>query len=173
MTRSSRTRSSLSPAHDGFDSRDCSQNPIRGLRSSAASRIRRFLGREQSGSVATEFAMVLPIFIALLFGIMQVALILHADMTLSQAMRDGARFAIVNGASSATPATKAQVEAAAKQAASLLDQAHLTVLATWIPDNLPGSRVLVAGSYIFDFHVPLFGHYPITLNGSSQLTIHN
>lgn len=165
MTQSSNTRSSLSPAHDGIDSR--------GLRSRVGHRVRRFLGREQSGSVVTEFAFVLPIFIALVFGTMQIAMVLHADMTLSQAMRDGARFAVVNGKASDTPATKADIKAVARQAAALLDQGQLNVDVVWVPNNFPGSQVIVAGTYIYDFHVPGIGRYPVTLVGSSVLTIHN
>jgi Flp pilus assembly protein TadG len=51
---------------------------------------RRFL-RRQDGAVAVEFALILLPFLALMFGIMETALVFFADQTLETAVADSAR----------------------------------------------------------------------------------
>jgi len=51
---------------------------------------RRFM-RRQDGAVAVEFALILLPFLALMFGIMETALVFFADQTLETAVADSAR----------------------------------------------------------------------------------
>jgi Flp pilus assembly protein TadG len=51
---------------------------------------RRFM-RRQDGAVAVEFALILVPFLALMFGIMETALVFFADQTLETAVADSAR----------------------------------------------------------------------------------
>jgi Flp pilus assembly protein TadG len=49
--------------------------------------------RQREGATAVEFAIVLPILLMLLFGIISMGLIYNQQLTLTQAAREGARFA--------------------------------------------------------------------------------
>lgn len=58
---------------------------------------RRF-ARHQGGSAAVEFALILLPFLALMFGIMQTALVFFADQTLETAVADSARLILTGQA---------------------------------------------------------------------------
>jgi Flp pilus assembly protein TadG len=58
---------------------------------------RRF-GRHQGGAAAVEFALILLPFLALMFGIMQTALVFFADQTLQTAVTDSARLILTGQA---------------------------------------------------------------------------
>src|SRR5215469_11385802 len=60
---------------------------------------RRF-ARHQGGSSAVEFALILLPFLALMFGIMQTALVFFADQTLETAVTDSARLILTGQAQS-------------------------------------------------------------------------
>jgi Flp pilus assembly protein TadG len=47
--------------------------------------------RCEDGAVAVEFALLLPILVALLLGIMEFSLVLNTQLTLTNAAREGAR----------------------------------------------------------------------------------
>lgn len=51
--------------------------------------------KRQNGSAAVEFAIILPILIVLLFGIVEFGLILYNKAVVTNASREGARYGIV------------------------------------------------------------------------------
>jgi Flp pilus assembly protein TadG len=55
------------------------------------------------GQALAEFALVIPIFLALLFGMFDLGKVIWASNSLANAAREGARFAIVHGGSKANP----------------------------------------------------------------------
>lgn len=77
----------------------------RGLRTS---------GGPRKGQSLVEFAMVLPILVVLLFGIIQFGFIFAAYMTIRNATVIAARYAVLSVTNS--PPTKAQIQDVAKQA---------------------------------------------------------
>ncbi len=64
--------------------------------------------RGPAGAAAVEFALVLPLFLALLFGVVEFGLILYAKGLITQASREGARYGVVY---SLTPKTAADIKA--------------------------------------------------------------
>ena len=57
-------------------------------------------GRRSRGQALPEFALVAPLFFLLLFGIIEAGRFIYYYEILSNATREGARYAIVNGAGS-------------------------------------------------------------------------
>jgi len=53
--------------------------------------------RNQNGGAAVEFALILPLFIFLIFGIIEGSLLLYNKQVLTNASREGARAGIVAG----------------------------------------------------------------------------
>ena len=49
--------------------------------------------RDQSGANVVEFALLLPVLIILIFGVISVGLLYNQQLSLTQAAREGARFA--------------------------------------------------------------------------------
>ncbi|MGP9810092.1 TadE/TadG family type IV pilus assembly protein [Rhodopseudomonas sp. NSM] len=71
------------------------------LISRAAARARRF-GRNRRGSAAIEFAMVAPVFIGLLFAIIETAFVFLAGQSLETAVQDSARLILTGQAQTAS-----------------------------------------------------------------------
>lgn len=66
---------------------------------------------ESRGQGMVEFALVIPIVIAMIFGILELGWLLYNNHTVSNATREGARYAMVNsGERSAETASKASVQ---------------------------------------------------------------
>jgi len=65
----------------------------------------------QRGSVLVETALVLPMFFALLFGTMEIAIMLCEYCSANFACREAARYASVHSTTSENPATTAGIQA--------------------------------------------------------------
>jgi Flp pilus assembly protein TadG len=66
--------------------------------------------RDARGQSMVELALVLPVFILLLVAIFDLGHVVWANDTLSNAAREAARFAIVHGDKSTSPATKQNIK---------------------------------------------------------------
>jgi Flp pilus assembly protein TadG len=131
-----------------------------------------------------EFAMVAPMFFLLLFTTIEAGRFIFYYETLSNATREGARYAIVNGAntlgcpsgppapgSTACDTSGANVVTRVKQSA--LGVLNPTVTPTWDPNNGRGSTVRVAASFVYRSLIPLVPLPPITVSAESSLVINN
>jgi Flp pilus assembly protein TadG len=116
-------------------------------------RLSRVQGGSQNGQAIVEFALVLPILMAILLGIIQFGIVFNNYITLTDATRAGARKAAVsrflndNGAS----AKQAVIDAAAG-----LDQSKLspTISVTASPDwSSPGGTVTVTAKYPYSLNI--------------------
>ncbi len=65
--------------------------------------------RDEQGSSLVEMALVLPIFLVLLVGLMQMSLTLYNYCSAVAAVRAGARYASLHSNSSGNPVTQAQI----------------------------------------------------------------
>jgi Flp pilus assembly protein TadG len=98
--------------------------------------------RDERGQAMTEFAIVLPILIVLLFGIVQFGILFNNYVTLTDAARAGARAAAVSRQDGDPSGT---ATAAVRSSANGLNQATLgvQVSSTWAP----GDPVTVQATY--------------------------
>ena len=64
---------------------------------------------ESAGQAMVEFAMVVSVFLLMLFGIMLMTLTVSYYNTVNSAAREAVRYAIVHSPNSANPATTAQI----------------------------------------------------------------
>ena len=139
------------------------------------------------GQSLVEFALVAPLFFVFLFGIIEAGRFIYFYETLNHATREGARYAIVNGANvdpigcpSGPPATGsvpcdttgANVVARVRQAAIGVGSA-ITVTPTWSPDNGRGSTVTVVASVTYRPLIPLVPLPSITVTAESSLVVNN
>jgi hypothetical protein len=134
-----------------------------------------------------EFALVAPLFFLLLFGIIEAGRFVFYHEILANATREGARYAIVNGANvdpigcpSGPPApgsvscdtTGANVVAKVRSSAIGLG-GSVSVTPSWSPDNSRGSTVNVAAAFTYRPLVPIVPLPPITVTAESSLVINN
>jgi Flp pilus assembly protein TadG len=135
--------------------------------------------RTEGGQALVETALTILVFIFVLMGVVDVSRAVWNYNTLSNAVREGARYGIVHGSASTAPAgptaNNAAVEAHVEDFSSGLRLSELTVNSSW-PDgnNQKGSRVTVAASYDFQ---PTFGSLlgipSVTMTASSTMNITN
>jgi hypothetical protein len=104
-------------------------------------------GGADSGQATVELALALPLLMVLLLAVVQVGLVVRAQVLVTHAAREGARAAAVD----ADPA--APVEAA--EGASSLDPSRMTVTSSGRAG--PGSHVTVIVTYHFVTDVPIVG----------------
>jgi Flp pilus assembly protein TadG len=113
---------------------------------------------DERGQAAVEFALILPILMALLLGIIQFGIVFNNYVTITDAARAGARKAAVsrflndNGASAKT---------VARNSAEGLNQADLGVTVSACANgvcsatawNIPGSDVVVTTTYPYSINI--------------------
>lgn len=136
-----------------------------------------------------EFALVAPFFFLLLMGIIEGGRFIFYYESLHNATREGARYAIVNGANSlfcptGPPApgsvpcdtTGNDVKARVRDAAWGVLGAGLTVPdPVWSnpANNSRGATVTVTASYSYSVLIPLVPLPPITVDAESSLVVNN
>ena len=115
--------------------------------------------REERGSVVVEFALVLPILMLLLFGIIEFGRGYNAKIQLTSAVREGARKVALGG-------TTAEAVTITKDAAPGLNgnSITVTVVESCGVNPPPGSNARVQASYPFGYDIPLFRSATVTLS---------
>lgn len=120
-----------------------------------------------------EFALVGPLFFLTVFGIIEGGRLVWTYHNVTNATREGSRFALVRGSMADEEATDASVTAWMLSHSTGLDPDALDVDLSY-PDgnNDPQSRVRVATSYQHTFIVEeIFGMGTITLSSVSEAII--
>jgi hypothetical protein len=93
--------------------------------------------RRDGGQELLEFALILPLLLLILLGIMEFGLVILSYNTIANAAREGARYGIVN------PSDTGGIQAAAMGMTSGLDQGAVTVLVNNPPPASDQIRVRV------------------------------
>ena len=133
-----------------------------------------------------EFALIAPIFFLVLFAIIEGGRFMFYYEALNHATREGARYAIVNGANSLScptgpPAPNSEpcdtagddVVARVRASAYGMPPTSIAVVPTWNPNNGRGSIVNVQASLTYSTLVPLLPLPPITVTAESSLVVNN
>lgn len=123
------------------------------------------------GQAIVEFALILPVLLLLILGLINVALAIEQENTLANAAREGARYAIVHGSTATSPigpcssCTNATVTSIVANAAVSVPSVSVTID---YPDssNDRGNRVSVDATAPF---VPIPAQY--LLNGALTVTL--
>jgi Flp pilus assembly protein TadG len=145
------------------------------------------------GSNVIEMAVVSPIFLAMLFGIIELSLALYTYNYVSDAAREGSRYAIVRGSSCSVltncGVTAAQIQTYVQNLGYPgMKAANTTVTTAWFSPstttpvtwtecgstcNAPGDAVQVKVTYSFHLGIPFVPKSTINLHSTSQMVIAN
>jgi Flp pilus assembly protein TadG len=128
-------------------------------------------GMSERGSAIVEAVLVLMLMLLVIFGAIQFSMVIFGYNSVAFAARAGTRYAIVNGSSSITPCTAAQVQAVVEQNLAGIRSSTVTVATTWNPNNAPGSTVKVVVSADFAPVVKLVMPSAITVTSTSQMIV--
>ena len=132
-------------------------------------------GISKDGSAFVEFVFVAPVFLMLIFGIIEFSRVMLMYHHVSNAAREGSRYAIVNGSTSLVKnATAADVENYVRSI-SPVDPNNVLVNTEWENlnpvDHKPGTWVKVQVTYNFQFTLPIWFGSDIPLTSTSQMVI--
>jgi Flp pilus assembly protein TadG len=106
-------------------------------------------GDRDRGATAVEFALLLPMLLLLVFGLIDFGRALNAQITLTQAAREGARLAALGGQLSA-------VVSRTQTAATGLSSSQVSVTVTACPSGSGSTAdATVQASYPFSFVTPI------------------
>jgi Flp pilus assembly protein TadG len=119
----------------------------------------RRLGNRERGGTLVEAALVLPILILLIFGLVEFGRAYNAQITLTHAAREGVRVL-------ATTQDQAAAATASIGAATSLEGALIGVSADPCTAGQPTSVTL---TYPFTYDIPLFGSNTVTLTGKGVM----
>ncbi|MDD4602005.1 hypothetical protein SDC9_14767 [bioreactor metagenome] len=104
------------------------------------------------GQAMVEFALVVPVLLLLVLGIMEFSLVIHQYMVVSGAAREGAR-------SAALGETDPVVEGVVANAATGLDSNKIIVTVAPTPTRTQGEAVSVTVTYPITTYTPLIGAF--------------
>ncbi|RNC28976.1 MAG: hypothetical protein AWM53_00896 [Candidatus Dichloromethanomonas elyunquensis] len=129
--------------------------------------IKRFF-KSSKGQAVTELALVLPIFLLLVFGVIEMSRLGYSYLTLNNAVRSGARVAGLGGLDS-------DIANTVKGSAPLFDSTHITIQIT--PNETlrrSGSSVLIDASYPVYLSTPFLSQVlpnPVVIESSLVMRI--
>ncbi|MEO6198238.1 MAG: TadE/TadG family type IV pilus assembly protein [Dehalococcoidia bacterium] len=103
--------------------------------------------KDERGQAVAEFAMIVPIFLLLVFAIVDFGMGFHAWITVTNAAREGARLGAVGGSS-------IEISDEVYATSATLDAAQLSVIVTNAEGN-PGGSVTVDVTYDYQLITPL------------------
>lgn len=139
------------------------------------------------GAVLVEAAITLPVFLLLVFGLIDLGIAVQRYNLCAEAARIGARMAIVHGsdASRLGPWTSANAEAGIRaridplMAAAAVNPADVHVTVTYLKtadekdNNAPGSEVLVRVTVDYEHLVSFLNLDSLTVGSESRMIISN
>ncbi len=136
--------------------------------------VRRWLRQRTSGQGMVEFSLVAPLFFLMLFGVMEGGWLLFHNHQVSNAAREGARFAVVNGEMSGTNLTEDMIENHIRTRVTLSNWDSVNVSLELQEGNMePESPIVVQVDYT---HLTLVGFIfesaSINLSSSSRMRVH-
>ena len=120
----------------------------------SSARLTSFRRDSERGAALVEAAILLPLIVILIFGLIAFGRAYNAKVTATHAAREGVRVLAVTG-------DQTQGEDAAKAAASSLDPSLLSVSYT-VCD--PGDPTSVTVDYVFTYDIPVLGSRTVNIS---------
>jgi Flp pilus assembly protein TadG len=144
-------------------------------------------GSRQRGAAIVEQALLLPVLLAILFGIIDMSRALYSYTYVSYIAREATRWASVRSSSSMNGSSTGHVQGFVAHVVGLgLDDRAITSTTNYIAppnntplcpggtgnaNNKPGCIVQVTVNYDFRFIMPFLPSAPLTLSSESQMLI--
>lgn len=126
--------------------------------------------RDDRGAAAVEFALILPLLVLLLFGVIQFGLVFAQVLSLNSGARQGARLGVVPGTNCAgvISATKSAAETVALSASDVQVTVGAGCAGLSKPCTKRGDPLTVQAQRDYIIAIPLFGDPTVTLQGKGE-----
>jgi len=132
-------------------------------------RIARHRASDPTGAAAVEFALVLPLLVMILFGIVEFAAAWHARQLITNAAREGARTAVIGNAMMPAAELEDSVRQVVERSAGpMIDLLNLTVTMEGV-GVATSETAAVTLDYIYTPLVGLVLRAPITLSTTAVM----
>jgi len=129
------------------------------------------MGAKRGTSMA-EFALIAIPCLTVFFAIMNFAMGLYCYDFVGYSAQQGARYAIVHGATASQVATTSSVKSyVVGLVAGVMDTTLVTVTTTWSPNNSPGGVVTVTVGYTFKPLTSLVSSVNIAMSQTAAMVI--
>jgi Flp pilus assembly protein TadG len=134
---------------------------------------RRASKQPESGQAMVEFVLIATAFFLLTFGIIEMGLAAYTYNTISEASREAVRYAAVHSQTSANPATIAQIQQVAINAANGVNLTSSNVAVSWPADqNLPTmDDAKVQITYSYGISIPFMSAMTVQLTSTSRMLV--
>ncbi len=138
----------------------------------------RWLRKREAAQSLVEFSLMLPMFLILVFGVIDFGMGLRAYITTAQATREGARYGSI-GNSGSTGGAAVSCNAGSANAIVVkvcntmggLDKTRATVTVSYPNGQTPGNSVRVVTSYNYKYITPVSGLIKVFTGGSVGSTL--
>ena len=108
----------------------------------------------QNGSAMVEGALVLALFILIVYGFVQIALVLFGYTNLTYASRVAMRYAVMHGSTATYTCTAADIQNMITPLLWGAPASGTTVTTNWNPNNSPGSAVSISVTVKYNSVIP-------------------
>jgi Flp pilus assembly protein TadG len=125
----------------------------------------------EEGSALLELALVMPVFLLVIFGILQSSFALFAYCNISYASRAAVRYASLHSSSSISPATSTSVRTIINPFVWCAPASDVSVMTTWSPSNSVGSTVQVQVQINLPLAIPFSDIQGFTVHSVAQRLI--
>lgn len=129
--------------------------------------------KKTGGAAAVEFVLLAPLFAAIMIGGFDMGRYLFFQNELNSVVQEAGRFAMIRGASTATPATQATISNFASQLLRFNNANNVTFTVTFNPNNSSGSTVQIRAQANFSALGGLLDFSALTLDATSTNIIVN
>ncbi|MDQ6726669.1 MAG: pilus assembly protein [Actinomycetota bacterium] len=128
---------------------------------------------DERGAAVVEFALVLPILVMFIIGIVEFGRAYNARIELTSAVREGARTAALSVSGACPPPTTVPartvqqcVTTAVQNGAPGLSASQIVVT---LPTTCPGTNATVKATYPFSYSIPFVGSQSKTLTATGVM----
>jgi Flp pilus assembly protein TadG len=113
----------------------------------------------EKGASAVEFALVLPVFVMLVFGIFQFGIAFNNWIAITHAAREGARLAAVGQ----------YTEQKVRDSAPSVDIQSISV--SGLGGTIGSSITVVVSGNVLNINIPFAGNWPVTLRSTAVMRL--
>ena len=128
----------------------------------------RALYRDEQGGALIEAALVILLYFILIFGMMNVGIVLFAYTNTVYASKVAVRYAAVHSSASATPCTTNDVQNLIKPYLLGAPAGGITINSTWSPSNTVGSTFSVTVMLNFPTPLPFTNSFGLQTSTTAQ-----